>query len=103
MFLGRTPRRTLLASARGTVCAQPLIVKLFADLDGSRAGCSVKSTAGLDRPEGRAAAAMTSSESSGMITPGQVSEGIREEQDVGVTPTRARRSGSVGVLLESGK
>ena len=33
-----------------------------------------------------------------MITPGQGSEGIREEQDVGVTPTRARRSESVGGL-----
>ena len=32
-----------------------------------------------------------------MIIPGQGSEGIREEQDVGTTPTRARRSESAGL------
>ena len=31
-----------------------------------------------------------------MITPSQGSVGIQEEQEVGVTPTRARRSESVG-------
>ena len=50
-----------------------------------------------DRPVGRAAAAMTSSEVSGTIIPSQGSVGIQEEQEVGVTPTRARRSESVGV------
>ena len=47
-------------------------------------------------PVGWAAAAMTSSEVSGLITPGQGSMGIQEEQEVGVTPTRARRFESVG-------
>ena len=51
-----------------------------------------------DRPVGWAVAAMTSSEVSGMITPNQGSMGIQEEQDIGVTPTRARRSESVGGL-----
>ena len=41
---------------------------------------------------------MTSNEGSGTIIPSQGSDVIREEQDVGVTPTRARRSESVGVL-----
>ena len=49
-----------------------------------------------DRPVGWAAAAMTSSEVPGMITPDQGSAGIQEEQEVGVTPTRARRPESVG-------
>ena len=57
----------------------------------------MKSTAGLNRPLG-AVAAMTSSEGPGMITPDQGSGGIREEQDVGVTPTRTRRSESAGLL-----
>ena len=50
-----------------------------------------------DRPVGRAAAAMTSSEVPGMITPDQGSAGIQEEQEVGVTPTRTRMSESAGV------
>ena len=49
-----------------------------------------------DRPAGRAAAAMTSSEVPGIITPSQGSVGIQEEQEVGATPTRARRPESVG-------
>ena len=49
-----------------------------------------------DRPVGRAAAAMTSSEVPGMITPSKGSVGIQEEQEFGVTPTRARRPESVG-------
>ena len=49
-----------------------------------------------DRPVGWAAAAMTSSEVPGTSTPNQGSAGIQEEQEVGVTPTRARRPESVG-------
>ena len=49
-----------------------------------------------DRPVGRAAAAMTSSEIPGTIIPDQESPGIQEEQEVGVTPTRARGPESVG-------
>ena len=49
-----------------------------------------------ERPVGWAAAAMTSSEIPGTITPSQGSLVIQEEQDVGVTPTRARRPESVG-------
>ena len=41
-----------------------------------------------DRPVGWAAAAMTSSEGSGQITPSQGSMGTQEEQEVGATPTR---------------